>query len=163
MEHTGEQGQSGQITGRDIQALLAEEDDLVAGLANAAAVIMERTDGLNWAGFYLLKGDVLVLGPFQGRPACARIPRGKGVCGRAAETGAPVVVGDVHAFPGHIPCDAASRSEMVVPLFRGGGLFGVLDLDSPRLNRFEGPEVDALIAAGNALSRWLDTLSRPGA
>jgi len=121
----------------DLRALLAGERDLVANAANSAAQIWESLPDLNWAGFYLLKDGELVLGPFQGRPACVRIPMGKGVCGTAAATRQAQVVDDVHAFPGHIACDAASRSEIVIPLMRGGQLLGVLDLDSPRPARFD--------------------------
>ena len=102
-----------------------------------AAVIYHGLPDLNWAGFYLMKDGELVLGPFQGKPACIRIPLGKGVCGTAAETRASQVVPDVHAFPGHIACDAASRSELVVPLVVGDRVIGVLDLDSPSPNRFD--------------------------
>jgi GAF domain-containing protein len=120
-----------------LEGLLAGEDDPLACLANTAAAIFHALPDLNWAGFYLLRNAVLVLGPFQGRPACVRIPLGQGVCGSAAEAGRSVLVPDVAAFPGHIACDLASRSELVVPM-RGkkGGVIGVLDLDSPRTGRF---------------------------
>ena len=123
-----------------LEALLAGEPDPTANLANASAVIMGGLDDLNWAGFYLMRGGELVLGPFQGKPACVRIPVGKGVCGTAVERAASVLVEDVHAFPGHIACDAASRSELVVPLIRDGVVLGVLDLDSPRPGRFDGAD-----------------------
>ena len=106
-------------------------------MANAAALLWEYLPDLNWAGFYRLIDDELVLGPFQGKAACIRIPLGKGVCGTAATTRATQVVADVHAFPGHIACDAASRSELVVPIVRGDALLGVLDLDSPLPGRFD--------------------------
>ena len=124
---------------RDLRALLAGERDLVANAANTAALIWEALPGLNWAGFYLYKSGELVLGPFQGKPACVRIALGKGVCGTAAERRETVLVEDVHAFPGHIACDSASNSELVVPLIRqerGAELLGVLDLDSPKHARF---------------------------
>jgi|GEM_PF-150264 len=108
----------------------------LANLSNAAALLWESLGGINWAGFYLLEGDKLVLGPFMGKPACIEIPLTKGVCGAAARTGETQLVPDVHAFPGHIACDSASRSEIVVPLRREGGVFGVLDIDSPLLRRF---------------------------
>lgn len=108
----------------------------VANLANAAALIWQRLDRLNWAGFYYLKGDRLVLGPFQGKPACIEIPVGRGVCGAAVKEDQSILVPDVHQFPGHIACDSASNSELVIPLHQGGQIIGVLDLDSPDLNRF---------------------------
>ena len=117
-------------------ALTAGEPDGIANMANVAALLWESLPDLNWAGFYLYKDGELVLGPFQGKPACVRIAIGKGVCGTAAARRETVVVEDVHAFPGHIACDSASNSEIVVPLVRGGELLGVLDLDSPRHARF---------------------------
>lgn len=129
-----------------LEALLEGEEDTIANLANASAALMESLEGLNWAGFYLLRGQELVLGPFQGKPACIRIPLGRGVCGTAAERDQTQRVEDVHAFPGHIACDSASRSELVVPLHHDGKVVGVLDLDSPRLDRFS-PEDEALLEA----------------
>jgi len=126
---------------RDLRALLSGETDLIANAANTAALIYDALPDLNWAGFYLHKDGELVLGPFQGKPACVRIAIGKGVCGTAAERRETVLVEDVHAFPGHIACDSASNSEVVIPLLRGQELLGVLDLDSPKPARF-GP-VDA--------------------
>jgi len=120
-----------------LASLLADERDLIANAANTAALIYHALPDLNWAGFYFLKGDELVLGPFQGRPACVRIPMGKGVCGVAAGQRRSIVVADVQSFPGHIACDAASRSELVVPLLKNGSLAGVLDLDSPLAARFD--------------------------
>ena len=120
-----------------IEGLLSGETDPVANLANAAAAIFHGLPNLNWAGFYLAQVDELVLGPFQGKPACVRIPMGKGVCGTAAAQRRSVLVEDVHAFPGHIACDSASESELVVPLIRDGVVLGVLDLDSPRVARFD--------------------------
>ncbi len=117
-------------------ALLAGEHDLVANAANTAALLFHTLGEVNWAGFYFLQGGELVLGPFQGRVACVRIPLGRGVCGTAAERRETIVVPDVHLFPGHIACDAASRSELVVPLVRDGVLLGVLDIDSPVPGRF---------------------------
>ena len=136
---------------RDLAALLAGEPSLVANCANAASLLWHRLPGLNWAGFYLLRGDTLVLGPFQGRPACTRIGPGRGVCGAAAARRATLNVPDVAAFPGHIACDAASRSELVVPLLRGGELLGVLDLDSPLPSRFDA----ATVALAEAVARQL--------
>ena len=125
---------------RDLGALLHGERDLIANAANTAALIWDALPGLNWAGFYLYKSGELVLGPFQGKPACVRIAIGKGVCGTAAARRATVVVEDVHAFPGHIACDSASNSEIVVPLLKGNELIGVLDLDSPLHARFGAVE-----------------------
>lgn len=126
-------------------ALLEGENDWVAGLSNASALIYDTLDRINWAGFYRASGDVLVLAPFQGKPACTRIPFGKGVCGGAWAQGRTLVVPDVHAFPGHIACDAASRSEIVVPLHRkDGSVFGVLDIDSPEIGRFCDAEREIL-------------------
>ena len=130
----------------ELRALLAGEPDPIANAANTAALIFARLPRLNWAGFYFLQGEVLVLGPFQGQPACTRIPLGKGVCGTAAARQETIVVPDVHEFPGHIACDAASRSEIVVPLNIAGKLSGVLDIDSPEPDRF-GPAEQALLEA----------------
>ena len=117
-------------------ALLKGETDGLANVANAAAAIYNSLPELNWAGFYVLRGGELVLGPFQGRPACVRIPLGRGVCGTAAAERRAVLVPDVATFPGHIACDLSSRSELVVPLLESGRVVGVLDLDSPRVARF---------------------------
>ena len=126
---------------RQLDGLLHGERDLVANLANASALIFQSLSDLNWAGFYLMKDGELVLGPFQGRTACIRIAVGKGVCGTAVAEARTQLVPDVHAFPGHIACDAASRSELVVPLIVGDEVKGVLDLDSPSPARFD--EIDA--------------------
>src|ERR1022692_2826190 len=121
----------------ELASLLAGESDLMANAANTAALIFDAVPKLNWAGFYFLKGGELVVGPFQGKPACVRIALGAGVCGTAAQQRTTVVVADVQQFPGHIVCDAASRSEIVIPLLLGTTLLGVLDVDSPELARFE--------------------------
>jgi GAF domain-containing protein len=126
---------------QELGALLAGESDPIANAANTAALIFEALPEVNWAGFYFLRGGELVVGPFQGRPACVRIALGSGVCGAAAAQRRTLVVPDVLEFPGHIACDPASRSEIVVPLIAGGALLGVLDLDSPRVARFD--EADA--------------------
>ena len=123
-----------------MKGLIGEETDAVANMANAAGLIWESVPGLNWAGFYRNIGGELVLGPFQGRPACIRIPFGTGVCGAAAETRQVQRIEDVHAFPGHIACDSASNSEIVLPLVRDGELLGVLDLDSPQKARFDAED-----------------------
>jgi L-methionine (R)-S-oxide reductase len=120
----------------DIAGLFAGESDPIANAANAAAAIFQHVPRLNWAGFYFVRQGELVLGPFQGKPACVRIALGRGVCGTAAARRETVVVADVHAFPGHIACDGASNSEIVVPLVRAGALLGVLDIDSPEFDRF---------------------------
>jgi L-methionine (R)-S-oxide reductase len=126
---------------RDLAAqlgsLIAGEPDRVANAANMAALLYHGLPDLNWAGFYFTQGGELVLGPFQGQPACVRIPWGNGVCGAAASRGETVLVPDVHEFPGHIACDPVSRSELVVPLIEGGRVTGVLDLDSPSIERFD--------------------------
>jgi GAF domain-containing protein len=119
-----------------LAALIAGEPDAVANLSNVSALLFHHLPDLNWAGFYLLKGGELVLGPFQGKPACIRIAIGRGVCGTAVAQGASVLVQDVHNFPGHIACDSASQSELVVPLLKDGEVVGVLDLDSPKVGRF---------------------------
>jgi len=130
-------------------ALTAGEADAVANMANLSALLWQYLPDLNWAGFYRTVGDELVLGPFQGRAACIRIPWGRGVCGTAAASGETQVVADVHAFPGHIACDAASRSELVVPVIAGGRVVAVIDLDSPSPARFDAQDaagVEALAA-----------------
>jgi L-methionine (R)-S-oxide reductase len=119
-----------------LTALIGGEPDPVANAANTAALIYHGLPDLNWAGFYFLRGEQLVLGPFQGKPACVRIALGSGVCGTAAARGEAILVADVHEFPGHIACDPASRSELVVPLLDRGRVLGVLDLDSPLPARF---------------------------
>ncbi|EKE72191.1 GAF domain-containing protein [Gallaecimonas xiamenensis] len=137
--------------------LIAGEPDRIANLANISALLNEQLTDLNWVGFYLLQGDTLVLGPFQGKAACVRIPVGKGVCGTAVAEKATQRVADVHAFPGHIACDGASNSEIVVPLVVDGDIIGVLDIDSPSFNRFDAEDeagLDALVAAlGQALGK----------
>jgi GAF domain-containing protein len=135
--------------------LVSGETDAVANMANAAALIWETLPDLNWAGFYRNLGGELVLGPFQGRPACIRIKFGEGVCGVAAETRQVQRVEDVHAFPGHIACDSASNSEIVVPLIRDGELLGVLDLDSPKHARFTEEDEAGVVRLGEILSRVL--------
>jgi GAF domain-containing protein len=118
------------------RALLSGQAHAVANAANLSALIFQHIPGLNWAGFYFLESNTLILGPFQGKPACVRIPMGRGVCGTAAATATNQRVDDVHAFPGHIACDIDSRSELVIPLRKDGEIFGVLDLDSPTPGRF---------------------------
>lgn len=129
---------------RQVEALMAGEDDLVAAMANFSALINDNLDDLNWAGFYLTKGEQLVLGPFQGKVACTRIPWGKGVCGTAAALNQTQRVADVHLFEGHIACDSASNSEIVVPVRQNGKVIAVLDIDSPLLNRFDQDDQDGI-------------------
>lgn len=119
-----------------VRALTEGVPHPVANLANAAAAIWQAMDRINWAGFYLMEEGKLVLGPFQGKPACIEIPVGKGVCGTAVKEGKTILVEDVHQFPGHIACDSASNSEIVVPIFKNGEIYGVLDIDSPYFARF---------------------------
>lgn len=142
----------------EIAAVTEGEPNVIANLANAAALIFHALPGLNWAGFYVMDGGELVLGPFQGRVACVRIPMGRGVCGAAAAARTTQVVADVHAFPGHIACDAASRSELVVPIVLADGrLFGVLDLDSPEPGRFEEEDAAGCEAVARVLAGALAT------
>jgi L-methionine (R)-S-oxide reductase len=128
----------------EIAAILEGERDFIANSANCAALLFQSLPDLNWAGFYYLKGADLVLGPFQGKPACVRIAPGRGVCGAAAITRQTLIVPNVHEFPGHIACDAGSNSEIVIPLLKADRLIGVLDLDSPLLNRFDEVDSQAL-------------------
>ncbi len=132
-------------------ALTAGEPDDVANMANISALLWESLPDLNWAGFYRNVGGELVLGPFQGRAACIRIPFGKGVCGAAAASREPQCVEDVHAFPGHIACDSASASELVVPLVEDGELLGVIDLDSPIKSRFDREDVEGCLKLARLL------------
>jgi L-methionine (R)-S-oxide reductase len=127
-----------------LRALLADESDLIANTSNTAALIYHALPEVNWAGFYFLKGNDLVLGPFQGQPACVRIALGKGVCGTAAKERKTLVISDVHKFPGHIACDSASNSEIVIPLIQNNNLLGVLDVDSPNIGRFDMEDQNGL-------------------
>src|SRR5256885_870611 len=127
-----------------LSSLLAGERDLVANAANFSSLIFHALPDLNWAGFYFEKDDELVLGPFQGQPACVRIRVGQGVCGAGASKCETIIVPNVHEFPGHIACDSASNSEIVVPLMKGERLIGVLDLDSPSIGRFDSDDADGL-------------------
>jgi L-methionine (R)-S-oxide reductase len=134
-----------------LEGLIKDEPDGLANLSNSAALLFNSIEGINWAGYYLYKEKQLVLGPFQGKPACIRIALGRGVCGTAAQNRESIVVRDVHQFPGHIACDAASASEIVVPIVKDGKLIGVLDVDSPVQSRFD--EEDR-----QGLQRFVDTL-----
>ena len=136
---------------KQLDALLTGESNVVANLSNASALLNQFLDRVNWVGFYVTEGNQLVLGPFQGMPACVRIPFGRGVCGVAAETKTTQLVAAVHQFPGHIACDSASNSEIVVPIIKDGNVIGVLDIDSPEKNRFD--EVDQ-----RYLEKFVETL-----
>lgn len=137
-------------------AMLEDETDWVSATANLSALIYDLLPDLNWAGFYRVKGDHLILGPFQGKPACTRIAKGKGVCGTAWLTDSPQVVPDVHLFPGHIACDGASNSELVIPIHNDQGDFcGLLDLDSPIHNRFSDDDLAGLLPVINRLEKWI--------
>lgn len=138
-----------------LRALSEDNPHRIAKLANASALIYQGLDRLNWAGFYFLEGGKLVLGPFQGRPACIEIPMGRGVCGTAAKLDQTQLVEDVHAFPGHIACDSASRSEIVVPLHENGVVTGVLDIDSPVENRFDEADRAGVEAFTRVLEQFL--------
>lgn len=134
------------------ESLLSGESNLIANMANLSALIFNSMPDINWAGFYLMDGNELVLGPFQGQPACIRIPLGKGVCGTCAATGIAQVVDDVHAFSGHIACDAASNSELVIPFYHGNEIVGVLDIDSPLHGRFNEQDKEGMEAVINILT-----------
>ena len=137
------------------EALLREDGWYVAAMSNLSALVMENMEELNWAGFYLRRGNGLTVGPFQGKPACIHIPMGRGVCGTAAERDETVVVPDVHAFPGHIACDGASRSEIVIPLHAEGKVVGVMDLDSPVMDRFSQQDREGLEALVKCVEQYL--------
>ncbi|GBR23034.1 hypothetical protein GCM10010937_05420 [Gluconobacter japonicus] len=138
-----------------VESVVSSEPDMIANMANIAALLFEALPDINWSGFYLWKEDQLVLGPFQGRLACTRIPLGKGVCGTVAAQKTTLVVPDVHAFPGHIACDAASESEIVIPVLKEGALIGVLDIDSPIKNRFQDADRILLEKIVSALEKTL--------
>lgn len=140
---------------RDLSALTEGVPYVIANLANTAALLWERMEGLNWAGFYILTDEALVLGPFQGKTACIRIPLGRGVCGTSAEQGRTQLVENVHDFPGHIACDSASNSEIVVPLYKDGALWGVLDLDSPYVGRFTEADRQGLEKTAKRIQTFL--------
>jgi GAF domain-containing protein len=138
-----------------LQALIGDEPDAIANMANAAALIWESLPDVNWVGFYRNVGGELIVGPFQGRPACIRIPFGEGVCGVAAQTRQVQRVEDVHAFPGHIACDSASNSEIVVPIIRDGELLAVLDIDSPKTARFDAEDEAGCVRLAEILAKAL--------
>ena len=137
---------------RSADVLTTDEDDAVANMANVSALLWQFIPDVNWTGFYRVVGDELVLGPFQGKPACIRIALGEGVCGAAAASGETQLVADVHSFPGHIACDANSRSELVVPVKRGGEVVAVIDIDSPSAARFDADDAAGMEALAALLS-----------
>lgn len=139
-----------------LTGLICEESDWLANLSNASAVLWLLLDDINWAGFYLYKNDELILGPFQGKPACTHIKLGKGVCGTAAETRETQLVKNVHEFPGHIACDSDSNSEIVVPIIKNERLIGVLDIDSPSLNRFDKTDQQYLEKFVSIIVKYVD-------
>ena len=138
-----------------LEGLTQDVPHKIANLANASALLWQELEDLNWAGFYLLEGDTLVLGPFQGKPACIEIPVGKGVCGTAVQENKTLVVPDVHQFPGHIACDCASNSEIVIPICKNGAIIGVLDIDSPLFDRFSEEDRVGLEAFVKTLEKAL--------
>ena len=138
-----------------VKALTEGVPHIVANLANTSAAIWQAMEGINWAGFYLMENGILVLGPFQGKPACIEIPVGKGVCGTAVQKAETILVEDVHQFPGHIACDSASNSEIVVPIFKNGEVWGVLDIDSPYVGRFTKEDQNGLEALVRELEKTL--------
>ncbi len=144
------------LLAEQLSGLLEGERDVTANLANASALLNETLEDLNWVGFYLRRGEELVLGPFQGRAACIRIPLGRGVCGTAAALDEIQLVPDVHQFPGHIACDGASNSEIVLPLHSGGKVVAVLDIDSPSLNRFQPSDREGLLQCARIIEAACD-------
>ncbi|MFF3221759.1 GAF domain-containing protein [Nocardia suismassiliense] len=153
---TGDRTEQYRQLAAQAEALVAGEQDRVANAANLASLVFHALPELNWVGFYFYNGHELVVGPFQGKPACVRIPIGKGVCGTAAQSRETQLVPDVHAFPGHIACDAETRSEVVIPLVHNGELIGVFDLDSPKPERFDEIDQHGLESIAQA---FLDSLS----
>ena len=140
---------------KQMESMAEISTDVTAVMANTAALLFHSMDDINWAGFYLVKGGALILGPFQGKTACVRIERGRGVCGTAWDQDRVQLVPDVHAFPGHIACDSASRSEIVVPIRRDGEVFAVLDIDSPKSGRFDEKDEAGLVQLAAAMERVL--------
>ncbi|KZO01423.1 GAF domain-containing protein [Bacillus badius] len=153
--YTGTKADNYQLVIKQLRALLEGERNRVANLSNASALLNQFLERINWVGFYLAEGEELVLGPFQGLPACVRIPFSKGVCGTAASEKKIQRIADVHAFPGHIACDAASQSEIVLPLLKDGHLIGVLDIDSPEKDRFDEIDEQMLAAFAAVLVDYL--------
>ncbi len=153
--YQGKKEKNYELVQKQLLALIEDETNQIANLSNAAALLNQFLDEINWVGFYLYEEGQLILGPFQGLPACVRIPMGKGVCGTSAATEKTLRIEDVHQFPGHIACDAASRSEIVIPLMKDGKLFGVLDIDSPVTDRFDEMDQQGLEKFAEILSNHL--------
>lgn len=153
--YTGTREENYTLLIKQLTGLVEDERNRIANLANASALLQQFLDDINWVGFYLLEGDELVLGPFQGKPACTRIKLGKGVCGTSVARKEAVLVEDVHQFPGHIACDSASNSELVIPLYSGGQIIGVLDIDSPSFSRFDETDLQFLTIFNERLGEHL--------
>ncbi|MCM3673577.1 GAF domain-containing protein [Peribacillus simplex] len=153
--YQGKKEKNYELVQKQLLALIEDETNRIANLSNAAALLNQFLDEINWVGFYLYEEGQLILGPFQGLPACVRIPMGKGVCGTSAATEKTLRIEDVHQFPGHIACDAASRSEIVIPLMKDGKLYGVLDIDSPVTDRFDEMDQQGLEKFAEILSNHL--------
>ncbi|MCA1021915.1 GAF domain-containing protein [Halobacillus litoralis] len=155
MTYSGTKEQQYDLLNKQLKALIEDEKDAVANLSNASSLLNQFLDDVNWVGFYVWKEDELVLGPFQGMPACVRIPSGRGVCGTAVAERKVQRVEDVHAFPGHIACDAASQSEIVVPVIKNGDIYGVLDIDSPSKGRFDEVDEQKLVEFVETLQNYI--------
>lgn len=155
IEYHGTLEEQYETLSKQLSALLEGENDFIANLSNASALLNQFLTDVNWVGFYIMKNGELVLGPFQGLPACVRIPVGRGVCGTAVEKRETIVVDDVHQFPGHIACDARSNSEIVIPLVKNGAIIGVLDIDSPSKNRFKPEDKQGLEKFVETLIQYL--------
>ncbi|MFS0765334.1 GAF domain-containing protein [Peribacillus phoenicis] len=153
--YQGKKENNYELVQKQLLALIEDETNRIANLSNAAALLNQFLDEINWVGFYLYEEGQLILGPFQGLPACVRIPMGRGVCGTSAATEKTLRIYDVHQFPGHIACDAASRSEIVIPLMKDGKLIGVLDIDSPVTGRFDEMDQQGLEKFAEILTRHL--------
>ncbi|WP_042170653.1 GAF domain-containing protein [Paenibacillus gorillae] len=154
--YTGTREENYRLLLKQLEGLIEDETSRIANLANASALLQQFLQDINWVGFYLLEGeDELVLGPFQGKPACTRIAVGKGVCGAAVSRGEVMLVEDVHQFPGHIACDSASNSELVIPLRREGRIIGVLDIDSPSFARFDETDARFLTLFTEVLGKYV--------
>ena len=153
--YQGKKDENYALVQKQLVALIEDEPNMIANLSNSAALLNQFLSDINWVGFYLAEKDQLVLGPFQGLPACVRIPLGKGVCGTSAAERKTMRVEDVHQFPGHIACDAATRSEIVIPLLKDGKLIGVLDIDSPITNRFDESDQQGLEKFTDLLCHYL--------
>ena len=154
-KYQGKKQENYVLVQKQLLALIEDEPNQIANLSNASALLNQFLDQINWVGFYLADGDQLILGPFQGLPACVRIPFGKGVCGTSAAERKTLRISDVHQFPGHIACDAASQSEIVIPLIKDEIVIGVLDIDSPIINRFDEIDQQGLEEFVNILSKYI--------